>query len=198
MGKITVINNITLDGVMQSPGAPDEDTRGGFTHGGWGRPFQDSVIAKKMGEMMAGADGALLLGRRTYQQFFSFWPKQTSNPYTEHLNKVQKYVASTTLKEPLPWQHSVLLNGDAADAVAAMNKEENKNFTVLGSGDLIRSLMKRNLIDEFILLTFPITLGTGRRLFPDGISVRLRLKESVASTSGVIISTYRTLNQDDN
>jgi len=148
--------------------------------------------------MMAGADGSLLLGRRTYQQFFSFWPKQTNNPYTEHLNKVQKYVASTTLKEPLPWQNSILLNGDAADAVAAMSEKENKNFTVLGSGDLIRSLMKRNLIDEFVLLTFPITLGTGRRLFPDGISVRLRLKESIASTSGVIISTYQALNDDDN
>jgi dihydrofolate reductase len=198
MGKIMVVNNITLDGVMQSPGGPDEDTRGGFTHGGWGQLFQDSVIAKKMGEMMAGADGSLLLGRRTYQQFFSFWPKQTNNPYTEHLNKVRKYVASTTLKEPLPWQNSILLNGDAADAVAAIREKENRNFTVLGSGDLLRSLMKRNLIDEFVLLTFPITLGTGRRLFPDGISVRLRLKESIASTSGVIISTYQMGNDDGN
>ena len=198
MRTLNAVEFLTVDGVMQGLGSPDEDTDGGFTHGGWGRPFQDSVIAKKMGEMMAGADGALLLGRRTYQQFFSFWPKQTSNPYTEHLNKVQKYVASTTLKEPLPWQNSILLNGDAADAVAAMSEKENKNFTVLGSGDLIRSLMKRNLIDEFVLLTFPITLGTGRRLFPDGISVHLRLKESIASTSGVIISTYQALNDDDN
>ena len=105
MGKITLVSNLSIDGVIQSPGRPDEDTRGGFTKGGWANQYQDSVMAKKMGEMMARGKGSLLLGRRTYEDFFSFWPGQTDNPYTEQLNKTQKYVASTTLKEPLPWQN---------------------------------------------------------------------------------------------
>src|SRR5579863_4659449 len=109
MGKITVVNSVTLDGVMQGPARPDEDTRGGFTKGGWGIPFQDAVSGKKMGGMMAKGDGALLLGRRTYENFYSVWPKRKDNPYTDHLNKTRKYVASRTLQEPLPWENSVLL-----------------------------------------------------------------------------------------
>lgn len=193
MGQIKVINNITLDGVMQAPGGADEDTRGGFTYGGWTAPYQDAIIAKKMGGMMAGGNGSLLLGRRTYEQFYSFWPKQVNNPFTEHLNKVRKYVASTTLKEPLPWQNSVLLNGDAANAVAKLKQQDDQNLTILGSGELIRSLMSRNLIDEFVLLIFPITLGTGRQLFPGGAYARLRLVDSLVSTTGVIIATYQAL-----
>ncbi len=191
MGKITVVNNVTLDGVMQAPARPDEDTRGGFTLGGWAIPYQDSIMAKKMGEMMASANGSLLLGRRTYEDFFSVWPKRANNPYTEVLNKRTKYVASTTLKEPLPWQNSVLLKGDAADAVTALKQQNDKSLGILGSGGLIKSLIQRNLIDEYILLIFPITLGTGRRLFPEGESVRLRLIDSVATTTGVIIATYQ-------
>jgi dihydrofolate reductase len=191
MAKITVINNLTLDGVMQAPGGPDEDTRGGFTHGGWTIPYQDSVIAKKMGEMMVNGKGSLLLGRRTYEHFFSFWPKQKDNPYTEHLNKVKKYVASTTLKDPLPWQNSSVLKGDAADAVALLKNQSEQNFSVLGSGELIKSLSEKNLIDEYILLIFPVTLGTGRRLFPEGKSTRLRLVESLVSTTGVIVAKYQ-------
>jgi dihydrofolate reductase len=141
MGKITVVNNVTLDGVMQAPARPDEDTRGGFAHGGWAIPYQDPVLARKMGAMMAGGEGALLLGRRTYEDFCAVWPKRTDNPYTEYLNKVQKYVASTTLKVPLPWQNSILLSGDAADAVATLKREQDKSFTILGSGELIRSLI---------------------------------------------------------
>jgi dihydrofolate reductase len=196
MGKITVVNNVTLDGVMQAPARPDEDTRGGFTHGGWAMPYQDAVLAKKMGEMMASGNGSLLLGRRTYEDFFSVWPKRTNNPFTEHLNKVQKYVASTTLKEPLPWQNSVLLNGDAADAVAALKQQSDVSLAVLGSGELIKSLLRRNLIDEYLLLTFPIALGTGRRLFPEKESVRLRLVDSLTTTTGVIIATYQALKAD--
>ena len=191
MGKITVVNNVTLDGVMQAPARPDEDTREGFPYGGWAIPYQDSVIARKMGEMMASASGSLLLGRRTYADFFSVWPKRTNNPFTEHLNKVQKYVASTTLKEPLPWQNSTLLNGDAADAVASLKQQGGQSLAILGSGELIKSLVRRNLIDEYILLIFPIALGTGRRLFPEGESVHLRLVESLATTKGVIIATYQ-------
>jgi dihydrofolate reductase len=191
MGKITVVNNVTLDGVMQAPARPDEDTRGGFTHGGWGIPYQDSVIAGKMGAMMASAEGSLLLGRRTYEDFFSVWPKRTDNPYTKHLNKVRKYVASRTLKEPLPWQNSTLLKGDAADAVAALKRQDDQSFTILGSGELIQSLIPRNLIDEYVLLIFPIVLGTGHRLFPEGESVRLRLVDSLTTPGGVIIATYQ-------
>jgi dihydrofolate reductase len=176
MGKITVVNNVTLDGVMQAPARPDEDTRGGFAHGGWAIPCQDSVLARKMGAMMASGEGALLLGRRTYEDFYSVWPKRTDNPYTEYLNKVQKYVTSTTLKEPLPWQNSILLSGDAADAVATLKREQDKSFTILGSGELIRSLIRRNLIDEYVLIIFPIALGTGRRLFPQGEAVRLTFR----------------------
>ncbi|MEJ2350526.1 MAG: dihydrofolate reductase family protein [Anaerolineales bacterium] len=191
MGKITVVNNVTLDGVMQAPARPDEDTRGGFAHGGWAIPYQDPVLARKMGAMMAGGEGALLLGRRTYEDFCAVWPKRTDNPYTEYLNKVQKYVASTTLKVPLPWQNSILLSGDAADAVATLKREQDKSFTILGSGELIRSLIRRNLIDEYVLLIFPIALGTGRRLFPEGEPVRLGLVDSLTTPSGVILATYQ-------
>jgi len=196
MGKITVVNGITLDGVMQAPARPDEDTRGGFTHGGWAIPFQDSVIAKFQSDRMAsgsrlGDKGALLLGRWTYQNFFSVWPNRVNNPYTEVLNKTWKYVASNTLKEPLPWQNSVLLKGDAADTIATLKQQNDMSFTILGSGELIRSLIRRNLIDEYVLSIFPIVFGTGRRLFPDGESVRLRLVDSLTTTTGVIIATYQ-------
>jgi dihydrofolate reductase len=190
MGKISVVNNLTLDGVMQAPARPDEDTRGGFTHGGWSIPYQDAVLGQKMGGMMASANGSLLLGRRTYEDFFSVWPKRTNNPFTEHLNKVRKYVASRTLTEPLPWQNSVLLGGDAADTVAALKARSDESFTILGSGELIKSLVRRNLIDVYILLIFPVILGSGRRMFPDGESLRLRLLESVTTSKGVIIATY--------
>jgi dihydrofolate reductase len=188
MGKITVVNNITLDGVMQAPARPDEDPLGGFALSGWGIPYQDGVIAQKMGAMMASGEGSLLLGRRTYEDFYSVWPKRTDNPFTEHLNKVQKYVASRSLKEPLPWQNSTLLKGDA---VAALKGQEDQSFAILGSGELIQSLIRRNLIDEYMLLIFPIVLGTGRRLFPDEETVRLRLVESLTATTGVIIATYQ-------
>lgn len=188
MGKIKVINNVTLDGVMQAPARPDEDTRGGFTFGGWGIPYQDAAIGKKLGEMMMSSEGALLFGRRTYEDLFSFWPKQTDNPYTEHLNKARKYVVSTILTEPLSWQNSSLINGDVMDKIAGI--KQNTNLTILGSGDLIKSLMRENLIDEFVLLTFPVVLGTGRRLFTADTDIKLKLLDSAISPSGVIIATY--------
>lgn len=188
MGKIKVINNVTLDGVMQAPARADEDTREGFTFGGWGIPYQDAAIGKKLGEMMMNSEGALLFGRRTYEDLFSFWPKQTNNPYTEHLNKARKYVVSTTLTEPLTWQNSNLINGDVINKIKAI--KQNTNLTILGSGDLIKSLMRENLIDEFVLLTFPIILGAGRRLFTADADIKLNLLDSVISPSGVIIATY--------
>ena len=191
MGKIVVVNNMSLDGVMQAPARADEDTRDGFKYGGWFIPFSDPVMGQKMAELMAkgSPQGALLLGRRTYEDFYAVWPKRKDNPYTEHLNKAKKYVASRTLREPLPWNNSELLSGDAADAVAALKKQW--DLTILGSGELITSLMRRNLIDEFVLTIAPIVLGSGRRLFPSGVPASLRLVGSVATPKGVIIATYR-------
>lgn len=193
MGKVVVVNNVTLDGVMQAPGRPDEDLRGGFEHGGWALPYQDAVMGRVMGEGMAKG-GALLFGRRTYEDFAGFWPHQVDNPITALLNDRQKYVASTTLREPLSWRNSTLLSGDAADAVAGLKERSGENLTVLGSGELVRSLMRRGLVDEFQLLIHPLVLGTGRRLFADsGPSGALRLVDTVTTTTGVVIATYQPI-----
>lgn len=191
MGKVVVTNNLSLDGVMQAPGRPDEDVRGGFDRGGWALAYSDPVLGRKMGEGMAQT-GALLLGRRTYEDFAAFWPHQKDNPFTEVLDNVQKYVASTTLTEPLPWKNSTLLEGDAADAVAHLKQELDTDLAVLGSGELVQSLRRRNLIDEYVLIIHPLVLGSGRRLFPDDASpADLRLVDSVTTTTGVIIATYQ-------
>ena len=189
MSKIVVLMHLTLDGVMQAPGRPDEDRRGGFTHGGWARPRGDSVV-EAFGGISQG--GGLLLGRRTYEDFFSFWPKQTDNPFTEVLNNTQKYVASTTLKEPLPWSNSTLLKGDAAEAVAKLKQQVDKDLLIMGSGQLLQSLMRRNLIDEYVLLIHPLVLGTGQRLFTEGSpTTEFQLAETKTAKSGVVIATYR-------
>ncbi|HEX5440046.1 MAG TPA: dihydrofolate reductase family protein [Ktedonobacterales bacterium] len=191
MSKVVVVNNMTLDGVMQAPGRPDEDTRGGFTHGGWAAPYSDAVMGQAMAEGMS-TSGALLLGRRTYEDFYAVWPSRTGNPYTEVLNNAQKYVASTTLTEPLPWQNSTLLKGDVAEAVASLKQQPGKDIVILGSGELIQTLMRRNLIDQFVLLIFPLVLGSGRRLFSDdGAFATLRLANTVTTTTGVVIATYQ-------
>jgi dihydrofolate reductase len=196
MGKIVVTNSVTLDGVLQAPGRPDEDTRGGFTHGGWGVPYSDEVAAREMGEAMAkgGAQGgALLFGRRTYEDLYASWHGRTDgNPFTLVLDNSQKYVASTTLHEPLLWQNSTLLTGDVAEAVAQLKAQSEKDFGILGSGELIQTLLRHNLIDEFVLLITPLVLGSGRRLFTDGgAPARFRLVKSVPTTTGVIIATYQ-------
>jgi dihydrofolate reductase len=189
--KIVVVESVTLDGVMQAPGRPDEDTRDGFAHGGWAVPYNDPVMGRAMGERMAKG-GTLLLGRRTYEDFAGYWPKQSANPFTEVLNRARKYVASTTLTEPLPWSNSILLEGDAAEAVARLKEQQREEaLGVLGSGALVRSLMRRDLVDEYLLLVHPLVLGSGRRLFGDGATARLRLVDSVTTTAGVIIATYR-------
>jgi dihydrofolate reductase len=189
MRKVVVFTSVTLDGVMQAPGRPDEDTRGGFAHGGWATPYSDEVMGRVAAEGMASG-GALLLGRRTYEDFYGFWPHQPDNPYTEALNNSLKYVASTTLAEPLPWANSRLLQGDAADAVAKLKEQPGKDLTVLGSGQLAGSLIRRGLVDRYVLLIHPLALGSGRRLFPDDADVALRLVDSVTTTTGVIIATY--------
>jgi dihydrofolate reductase len=160
VSKVVVFTSLTLDGVMQAPGRPDEDRRGGFEHGGWAQPYNDPVMASVAAEGMAST-GPLLFGRRTYEDFFSFWPHQTDNPFTEVLDNTLKYVASTTLKEPLPWSNSALLHGDAAEAVARLKQEPGKDMVVLGSGELVQSLRRRNLVD------------------------------AKTTTTGVVIATYR-------
>jgi dihydrofolate reductase len=191
--QLVVINHVTLDGVMQAPGRPDEDLRGGFERGGWAQPNNDEVMGRVMGEAMAQG-GPLLLGRRTYEDFYGFWPKQTDNPYTDVLNTVQKYVASTTLKEPLPWSNSTLLVGDVMDAVADLKQRPGADLGVLGSGELVQSLLRHKLVDKFVLLIHPLVLGSGRRLFPDGgPAAMLRLVDSVTTTTGVVIASYRAV-----
>jgi dihydrofolate reductase len=191
MRKVVVFTSLSLDGVMQAPGRPDEDPRGGFAHGGWALPYNDPVMGETMAEGMANP-GPLLLGRRTYQDFHAFWPNQTDNPFTEVLDNTLKYVASTTLREPLPWKSSTLLEGDAAEAVARLKQEPGGDLTVLGSGELVRSLRRRDLVDRYVLLIHPLVLGTGRRLFDDGDpSAALRLVDAVTTTTGVVIATYQ-------
>jgi dihydrofolate reductase len=194
MSRIVVINHLTLDGVMQAPAGADEDTRHGFAHGGWAAANQDQVMGEYLGRGMAGGPGRMLFGRRTYEHMYGYWPQQTDgNPYTDVLNRARKFVASRTLTEPLPWENSMLLAGDAADAVAALREGEGKDIVVLGSGELVQSLAERGLIDEYVLLIHPVVLGTGRRLFPDGgASSQLELVESLTTSKGVVIARYRT------
>lgn len=188
--QVTVINHVTLDGVMQAPGRPDEDTRDGFAHGGWAIPYNDEVMFRVMGEGMARTSG-LLLGRRTYEDFAGFWPKQEDNPYTRMLNETRKYVVSSTLAEPLPWQNSTLLDGDVVEEVGRLKAQPGGDLVILGSGALIRSLLPHGLIDRFTLMVNPLVLGSGRRLFDGGDApAPLRLVDSTTTTTGVVIATY--------
>ena len=191
MGRIVVFNSVTLDGVMQAPGRPDEDRRGNFPYGGWGLRYADPTQGKVVAESNAKS-GALLLGRRTYEDFYQVWPHRTDNPFTAILNNTQKYVASTTLKEPLPWGNSTLLKGDVSEAVRKLKAQSGKDIVILGSGALIQTLMKHNLIDEYTLLITPLILGTGRRLFADGSPFsELQLVDCKPTGTGVVIATYQ-------
>ena len=190
MRKIVATISLTLDGVMQAPGRPDEDRRGGFEHGGWALPYRDKVMMEAMGKGMAQA-GPLLFGRRTYEDFFAVWQGRKDNPFTAVLDNARKYVASRTLREPLPWQNSTLLTGDAAEAVARLKEDPGKDIVVLGCGDLMQTLMRHGLVDVYVLLIHPLLLGRGRRLFNDDAQrAALRLVESVTTTTGVVIATY--------
>ena len=187
MGRVVVITNLTLDGVMQAPGRPDEDTRGSFTHGGWAAPFAAMMQA---GEAFANM-GAFLFGRCTYEDFYTVWPNRTDNPFTEVLNNVRKYVASTTLEEPLPWSNSTLLTGDGTKAVSKLKEGQTNDLVVFGSGVLVQSLMGSHLIDEYVLLIHPLILGSGRRLFDDGGQfAALTLRHAKTTSNGVVIATY--------
>lgn len=192
MRKITVFMSVTLDGVIQSPGGPDEDPRGGFKHGGWAAPYMDSVMGE-MAEQNRTGVGAILLGRFTYEALYAYWPTAPQpNQFTDVLNNSQKYVASRTLSEPLPWMNSTLLEGDAAGSVAKLKAEDGPDLVVLGSADLVQTLMKHDLVDEYLLQIHPLVLGDGLRLFRDGApAAAFELADSVTTTTGVIIATYR-------
>lgn len=192
MRRISVSNNVTIDGVMQAPARPDEDPRGGFEHGGWATPYFDSVMAEEAGKGMAQG-GAMLFGRRTYEDFASVWPDMPAdNMFAKVLNSAEKYVVSRTLEEPLAWEGSTLLGGDAPGAVAELKASDGPDLVILGSGELIRSLMPHDLIDEFRLLIHPLVLGSGRRLFEgERTFEKFELVDSKPTTTGVIIATYR-------
>jgi dihydrofolate reductase len=193
MGRIVVMNHVTVDGVMQGPGRADEDTRDGFAQGGWGHRSvtPDDAVGKAMGERMAAGGGLAgwVFGRRTYEDLLASWNAQ-GGPFKDALNNSPKYVASTTLKEPLPWPNSTLLRGDTVDALRALKAQSGGVLAIMGSGVLIGSLMAANLIDEYLLMIHPVVLGTGRRLFPGGVHVSLRLTDSVTTATGVLIATY--------
>jgi dihydrofolate reductase len=191
MGKIIVFINLTLDGVMQAPAGPDEDTRGGFKHGGWGAPYG---AMQEVGDAL-GEVGAVLFGRWTYESFYNAWANRPDNPFTTFFNETQKYVASTTLKEPLVWKNSTLLKGNIAQALGKIKKELSKNIIVFGSGVLIQSLIRNNLVDRYVLLIHPLVLGSGSRLFNDGgAHTTLQLISSKTTTSGVVIAAYEMAN----
>ena len=191
MGKIVAFDHVTLDGVMQAPARPDEDRRGGFGHGGWAAARMDEATGAASAEGFSST-GGLLFGRKTYEDFFKVWPKRTDgNPFTAVLNQALKYVVSTTLTEPLPWENSVLVNRDVASEVATIKKKMDKDLVILGSGKLVQSLMQHNLVDEFVLLIHPLVLSSGRRLFADsGRCTPLRLREARTLTNGIVFTTY--------
>jgi dihydrofolate reductase len=193
VGRIVVMNHVTLDGVMQGPGRPDEDTRGGFTQGGWGRRSATAgdAAGKAMGERMAAGGGLAgwLFGRRTYEGLLAHWNAQ-GGPFKDALNNSPKYVASTNLEEPLRWPNSTLLRGDIAEAVSALKAQSEGVLAIMGSGELIGSLMAADLIDEYLLMIHPLVLGSGQRLFRENVGVTLRLTSSAPTATGVVIATY--------
>ena len=191
MRRIVVLNHVTLDGVMQAPGRPDEDTRGGFEAGGWAMADNDDVLMQAMGEHLTRS-GGLLLGRRSYDDMLGFW-NETGGPFKDALNGASKYVASHG-SEPLAWPNSTLLTGDVPRAVADIKQDAGDDLHIMGSGVLIRSLLPHGLIDGFMLMIHPLVLGSGHRLFEDdGPRVSLELAESVPTTKGVVIATYRVI-----
>lgn len=194
MGRIVVMNHVTLDGVMQGPGRPDEDTRGGFTHGGWGSrsATPDDAAGRAMGRRMAAGGGLAgwLFGRWTYEQLLETWNAR-GGPFKDALNSTRKYVVSASLREPMPWPNSTLLRGDVAEAVRALKAQTSGVLAIMGSGELIAALMVADLIDEYLLMIHPLVLGTGRRLFPAHAHVPLRLVEGETTPSGIVIAVYQ-------
>ena len=189
MRQLIVTTFLTLDGVMQAPGGPEEDPSDQFAYGGWSVNYWDDEMARFMDGVM-GKPFDLVLGRKTYEIFAAYWPNAPEEAGGKPLNDATKYVASNTLKS-LNWDPSVLLEGDAAKAVAALKQQEGPELQVHGSGKLIQTLLQNNLIDKFHLWTFPVVVGSGKRLFADGTSPGgLKLVDTTVSTTGVVIGTY--------
>jgi len=195
MSRIVTFLHTTVDGVAQAPGHPDEDRSGGFEHGGWMPQFQDAQLGQAIGQHMGnmGSDGALLFGRKTYEHFFEVWPnRKDGNPFTPVLNNTMKYVVSRTLKEPLPWQNSTLLRGDAEQSVAKLRQQREGTVVILGSISLVQSLLRADLIDEMTLTINPILIGSGRKLLDGSLPFeKLRLVSSMTTPKGVIMVTYQ-------
>jgi dihydrofolate reductase len=191
MRKLVVIEFLSLDGVYQAPADPEEDTEGGFTQGGWQRPYFDDVLGAAAGRGMAETD-AHLFGRKTFQKMAAYWPNAPADdPFAKHLNSTQKYVASRTLREA-EWQPTAILRGDLAEEVAALKAQPGGTIALLGSGNLVQSLMAHDLVDEYSLAVFPIVLGSGKRLFADDGQVRrLQLVDSQTTGTGGLLLTYR-------
>lgn len=191
MGTITIFENITLDGVLQGPASPDEDPRGGFTAGGWSQGYGDEVSMQFAGKGMSGS-GGLLFGRRTYEHLLGFWTTTTQpNPFTDVLVNRPKYVVSRSADTTLGYPNSILLTGEAAETVAALKERVDADLTVLGSGELVRTLHAARLIDSYALQIHPIVLGSGTRLFGPADRQNLTLERSIPTTTGVLIAQYR-------
>ncbi len=190
MGKLIVTEFVTLDGVAQAPGAPDEDRDGGFTHGGWQAPLLDEEAGGVVFEQARTMD-ALLLGRRTYEIFAGYWPTAPAEiPFTGLLNRVPKYVASRTLAGPLAWNGSALLVGSIAESVASLS-ERHDELHVIGSLNLVQSLLRAGLVDRLNLWLYPLLLGSGKRVFDEGtVPTALRLTESVTYANGTLHLAY--------
>jgi len=192
MRKVIVNEFMSLDGVVQAPGGADEDTSGGFEHGGWHLRYFDDLSQKRVLESIVEA-GGFLLGRRTYEIFASYWPNapEEEQVIAEPLNTKPKYVASTTLTEPLEWQNSTVLQGDVAEAVVALKLEDGADLHVIGSTELVQTLIEHALVDEFRLMLDPVTLGGGKRIFrDDGLLRPLRLVDSEVTSTGAVLATY--------
>jgi dihydrofolate reductase len=188
--RVLVINHVSLDGVLQSPGRPDEDTRDGFRHGGWAQARSDPAMAAAMGERM-GEDFSWLFGRRSYDDMLSHW-NAAGGPFKDGLNNAKKYVASSHPDIDLPWPNSSLLTGDVPAEVAALRERPGGNLVVMGSARLVQSLLPHGLVDELLLFVHPVVLGSGRHLFgPDEAAHDLTLVDCSTTATGVLAATYR-------
>jgi dihydrofolate reductase len=189
MRQLIVSTFLTLDGVMQAPGGPGEDNSGGFAHGGWSVNYWDELMGQVMDEAMS-APFDLVLGRKTYDIFAAYWPHAPEDAGGKPLNDATKHVASRS-HPTLEWSHSVLIEGDAAEGIAALKKEDGPELQVHGSGNLIQTLLRHNLVDQYRLWVFPLVIGSGKRLFAEGaIPSGLELVDSKTSTTGVVMGTY--------
>lgn len=196
MKKLVVGTFLTLDGVMQAPGNPQEDTEGGFVHGGWQMPYFDADAGKLMGEQMAATD-ALLLGRVTYEIFAGYWPNAPEDdPMAQRLNSMPKYVWSTVLAR-IKWNNAMLMKGDIEEEVNKLKRQPGSGMlAVIGSGELVRSLMRHGLVDEYKLWVHPLVIGSGKRLFGEGVGpLHLTLVDAQTTTSGIAVLTYQPVAQ---